>query len=127
MRVILGFFLLAIKSVGLADSGETLPIEIDKDLLWNSHGPLSVKKIDLALRSSEEVEQKLAYLYIYGVLDSTEGTQWCNNPTEPISPGGIKELASYALRKSLKENPDARAASVIIEQFKKTSPCKDSK
>lgn len=127
MRVILILFLFTITSAGIADSGEALPKEFNKEVLRNSHGPISVKNIDVALRSGDKAEQKLAHLYIYGVLDATEGTLWCNNPTEPIGPGGIKELAGYAIRKSLKENADARAASVIIEQFKKTSPCKDRK
>jgi len=71
-----------------SDSGELLSKELDENSLWNSQGPLSVKDINLALRSSDATEQKLAHLYIYGVLDVTEGTQWCNNPIEPIGPGG---------------------------------------
>lgn len=93
LESILGLFLFAVTSAGFADSDETLPIKFSRDTLWDSHRLISVQRIDLALRAGE-VEQRLAHLYIYGVLDATEGTLWCNNPIEPIGPGGIKELAS---------------------------------
>lgn len=88
MKIVLVFLLFLITLNVFGDSGGPLSTEFDKDSLWDSHGPVSVKDINLALRSSDATEQKLAHLYIYGVLDATEGTQWCNNPIEPIGPGG---------------------------------------
>lgn len=100
------------------------PLSQDPESLWNSYGPISVKAVSAAFKSGNNTEIKLAHAYIHGTLDASEGIVWCN---KDINPGGVLELASYALRKAEKTDPDARAASVIIDQFKKVSPCKDSK
>lgn len=107
-----------------AKSEETIPTVYDKNSLWDSHGPISVKQIDQALKSGKKLEQRLAYLYMYGVLDTTEGVLWCNRS---MGPGGVKELSVHAINKSVETNPDERAATVIIAQFKKVAPCKEEK
>jgi hypothetical protein len=117
------FLLWLTASIANASSLETIPTSYDKNSLWDAHGPIKVKQVDIALKSGKKLEQRLAYLYIYGVLDSTEGELWCNRS---MGPGGIKGLAVHAINKSVEVNPDERAATVIIEQFRKTSPCKEA-
>lgn len=118
------FLLWLTASLANASSLETIPTSYDKNSLWDAHGPIKVKQVDTALKSGKKLEQRLAYLYIYGVLDSTEGELWCNGS---MGPGGIKELAVHAINKSVEVSPDERAATVIIEQFRKVSPCKEVK
>ncbi len=127
MNIILVFILLLFTSRVFSEPSEPLSSELDMKSLRDSQGSVSVKEINLALQSSDPVEKQLASLYIYGVLDATEGSKWCNSTIEPIDPGGIRELANYTLRKSLKEKPNAVAATVLIEQFHKTSPCENGK
>lgn len=124
MKAIGIFLIWVISSVANANTVETIPTTYDKESLWDAYGPISVKQIDTALKSGKKLEQRLAYLYIYGVLDSTEGIVWCNSS---MGPGGIKELSVHAIRKSVENHPDERAANVIIAQFKKVAPCKEEK
>lgn len=123
MRIIAVVLLLTISMFGFADSVESLPTKYNKDSLWDSHGSINVRKINIAFQPGKKLEQKLAYIYIYGVVDSTEGVIWRNDATEPVGPGSIKELAVHALRRSLATDPDGRAATVIIKEFQKVSPC----
>lgn len=116
------FLLWLTASLANASSLEAISTSYDKNSLWDSYGPIKVKQVDTALKFGKKLEQRLAYLYIYGVLDSTEGELWCNRS---MGPGGIKELAVHAINKSVEVNPGERAATVIIEQFKKVSPCKE--
>lgn len=115
---------IAIAFAAAANSQEAIPENYDKESLWDSHGPISVKKLDNALQPGKKLEQRLAYLYVYGVLDMSEGTVWCNSYADPIGPEGIKELARDAIRKAVASTPDERAAKAIIDEFKKISPCK---
>lgn len=64
-------------------------------------------------------------MYVVGVLDATEGSEWCSYKS--LSPDGLQEQVLVALKKAREINPHERASSAIKLRFNKFFPCKDAK
>lgn len=74
----------------------------------------------------EDIKQRqLAEMYVVGVLDASEGDEWCSYET--LSPGGLQEQVLVALKKAKDTNPQQRVSTAIKARFIEFFPCKDAK
>lgn len=74
----------------------------------------------------EDIKQRqLAEMYVVGVLDASEGDEWCDYTIS--SPGGMQEQVLVALRKAQAATPHQRVSVVIKARLKEFFPCKDAK
>lgn len=69
---------------------------------------------DVAIRSA-------ARLYLLGVLDASEGRQWCSYTQ--IKTASINDFLFDSLRKRTAEELNMRAATLIVDTLKKSFPC----
>jgi hypothetical protein len=69
---------------------------------------------DAAIRSA-------ARLYLLGVLDASEGRQWCSYTQ--IKTASINDFLFDSLRKRSSEELNLRAATLIVDTLKKSFPC----
>lgn len=97
-------------------------------------GPTMITSDSVSLRgdaflksfaSTTESERSAASLYFLGVLDTTEGREWCDFKT--LKTITLREFV-YEYMKKLNENRMNERASVLIaEALHKSFPCKGSK
>jgi hypothetical protein len=90
-----------------------------------SNQSLSVAKLFNSYLSKNVTERRLAEMYFIGVIDSSEGKEWCGfNIAKATS---IQEVAYSAIEEALHKTPSARASHVIISKLHNLLPCKEQK
>lgn len=86
---------------------------------------LTVDNFFAAYMGEDIKQRQLAEMYIVGVLDASEGDEWCSYET--LSPGGLQEQVLVALKKAKDTNPQQRVSTAIKTRFIEFFPCKDAK
>lgn len=78
-----------------------------------------------AYTSRETEPRRRAELFLLGVLDSTEGSQWCDY--RRVKTIAIDELLFSRLKKRQPEQSSERAARVIVDVLRQAFPCRSPK
>jgi hypothetical protein len=83
---------------------------------------VSLKEFLVSYESQDPEEQNAAYAFLLGVVEATEGKEWCGyRLAKTIS---ILETIHAELKKSEPFRYDERAADVIVMILKERMPCK---
>jgi hypothetical protein len=83
---------------------------------------LSSAELAAALASSDREAQEQARVMLLGVLDATEGRDWCGYARAKTA--SLQEIAYEALRAS---PPDSRAATRIVSALASRLPCEGTR
>jgi hypothetical protein len=110
--------LLLIPVIGISSCGSAIA---DRPLASDSVN-LSSAELAAALASSDAEEQERARMMLLGVLDATEGREWCGYAQAKTA--SLQEIAYEALRASA---PDSRAATQIRSALASRLPCAGSR
>lgn len=73
--------------------------------------------------STDKHQRQAAEMYLAGVLDSSEGKQWCGYPV--ALPGSIQELIYMGFQKLPQNHLEQRASTLIINILSSKLPCKE--
>ena len=97
----------------------------DKQRLIAGNMSMTTERFMSAYMGKDLNQRRLAEMYLVGVIDSTEGDQWCNFSV--VSPNAIQEQAYNGLKEALKKEPSIRASHAIISKLNKFLPCRKQK
>ncbi|MDR3214109.1 MAG: hypothetical protein LBT71_09390 [Azoarcus sp.] len=101
--------------------GDKLPPSHGRSIFTNRN-ILSLQSFLNSYRSADAEEQNAAYAFLLGVVDATEGKEWCSyRVLKTIS---ILETLAMEFKDFDPSRYDERAAYVITEVLKKYHPCK---
>ncbi|MEM8798993.1 MAG: Rap1a/Tai family immunity protein [Pseudomonadota bacterium] len=71
---------------------------------------------------AEDLEQRrFAEMYLAGILDASEGVQWCSYSR--ALPHILEEMAISSLQEAMQKRPQDRAARAIVSKIQSTFPC----
>jgi hypothetical protein len=84
---------------------------------------LSLKRFLVSYQSEDAMERSVAYAFLLGVLDATEGTVWCDyRQYKSIT---LLEKVHSGLKDLDASHDDERAAHVVTSFLKTHWPCKE--
>lgn len=83
------------------------------------------KFISAWLTKDNEQEQLKANMYLLGVMDATEGKEWCSY--DVALPGSLRESIYSYFKKLPQERKREAASKLIIEALVQDLPCKKGK
>ncbi|PKF60375.1 hypothetical protein CW745_15010 [Psychromonas sp. psych-6C06] len=126
MKTKFGMIFIILTSSLVSANSESIHIpNNDRQPLNIANQPLSVDKLYNSYLSKQVSERRLAEMYFIGVIDSTEGTEWCG--FQSVKATSVQELAFSAIEAAIHTKPSERASKVIISKLHNTLPCKEQK
>lgn len=105
-------------------SGFKIPDD-DNQRVFTINRVLTIKDLYEAYTSEDVEKRRYADVFVFGILDATEGIDWCGYSV--ISPDGMQEHIYETVKKSVTLTPDEPAAKIIRSSLANYFPCKDVK
>jgi hypothetical protein len=125
-KIVLILVMITINSsLAFASSKSIYIPKSDRQSLSVTNQSLSVERLFNSYRSKNVSERRLAEMYFIGVVDASEGKEWCG--FQIVKATSIGEIIYSALENAMKTKPTARASQVIISRLQNSLPCKEQK
>ena len=94
----------------------------DPQLLTGHDLKLTAERFFNAWNNKENERERIkADMYLLGVLDATDGKEWCSN--NKILPGSVQEFVDSQLAKLKPEQRALSASEVIVKSLAEYFPC----
>ncbi|MDR3298935.1 MAG: hypothetical protein LBU43_02765 [Candidatus Accumulibacter sp.] len=95
------------------------------DYIFVNGTNVSLQRFLRSYRSRKPDEQNAAYTFLLGVIEATEGKEWCGY--RRLKTDTILEVVYLGLQKVEPSRYDERAAYVVTGILRKNSPCKEAR
>ncbi|MCP4324093.1 MAG: hypothetical protein GY787_19990 [Alteromonadales bacterium] len=123
-KIVMMFMILTTSLVSASSESIHIPNN-DRQPLNVANQSLSVAKLYNSYLSKNVSERRLAEMYFIGVIDSTEGKEWCG--FQIVKATSIQELAFSSIEEAVHTIPSKRASQVITSKLHNLLPCKEQK
>ncbi|MCP4321998.1 MAG: hypothetical protein GY787_09140 [Alteromonadales bacterium] len=125
-KIVLILIMITLNSSLAFASSKSIHIpKSDRQSLSVTNQSLSVERLFNSYRSMNVSERRLAEMYFIGVVDASEGKEWCG--FQIVKATSIREIIYSALESAMKTQPTARASQAIISRLQNSLPCKEEK
>ena len=106
----------------VASQDYTIQIPLHKNKrLFIDNLNLSANDFFIAYTSKDIEQRRFAEMYLAGVLDATEGKDWCGY--SKALPGAIQEQIYISFKEENKSSLSRRASRTILDILQKILPC----